>query len=222
MARLLLVGMLLAAQLTYAGSPSVVIAVGYSPYTPAVRVQVPADYVAIPINIQNDSKDPLKRSEEIEKALRAVTERIRQHTDIAVKQGIISLSPTDQGGKSYSSYDSYGGSSAQLYVLGALNPKINVFTVTKRIFQVVSGVQMTSGTKITFGKTALGLNDPENHRSQLLGLIAKSITETKKSLGLAGAVEVSGLESPVAVMQMNESEVVLFINYRLKIETRAS
>ncbi len=109
MAKLLFVGLLLVAQLAYAGSPSVVIAIGYSPYTPAVRVQVPADYVAIPINIQNDSKDPLKRSEEIEKALRAVTERIRQHTDLAVKQGIISLSPTEQGGKSYSSYDSYGG-----------------------------------------------------------------------------------------------------------------
>lgn len=222
MTRLLLVGLLLAVQPAHAGSPSVVIAIGYSPYTPAIRVQVPADYVAIPINIQNDSKDPLKRSEEIEKALRAVTERVKQHNDLTVKQGIISLSPVEYGSKSYSSYDTYGGSSAQLYVLGTLKPEINVFSITKRIYQVVSGVQMTNGTKITFGKTALGLNDPEKHRNQLLGLIAKSIADTKKSLGLTGAVEVSGLESPVAVMQINESEVVLFINYRLKIETKAS
>jgi hypothetical protein len=210
-------------QIAYAGSSSVVIAVGYSPYTPTVRMQVAADYVAIPINIQNDSKDPVKRSDEIEKALRLVTERLKQHPDLTMRPGVVSLSPTEQSGlKSYSGYDSYGGSSAQLYVLGALKSDANVFSLTKRIYQTVSAIQQSDGTKITFGKTALGLNDPEKYRNQLLGLVAKAITETKKSLGIAGAVEVGGLENPVAVMQINESEVVLFINYTLRIETKAT
>ena len=223
MRKLLLVASLLLPQLAHAGSSSVVIAVGYSPYAPAVRIQVSADYVAIPINIQNDSKDPLKRSDEIEKALRLVTERVKQVPDLAVRSGVVSLLPTEQSGlKSFSGYDSYGGSSAQLYVLGALKLETNVFSITKRIYQTVSAVQLTDGSKVTFGKTALGLNDPEKHRNQILGLIAKSIAETKKSLGLVGSTEVSGLESPVSVMQINEGEVVLFINYRLRIETKAT
>lgn len=221
MRKLMLVASLVFSQHVYAGSSSVVIAVGYSPYTPTVRVQIAADYVAIPINIQNDSKDPLKRSDEIEKALSLVTERVKQHPELAVRQGVVSLSATEQSSlKSYSGYDS--GSSAQLYVLGTLKPEANVFAVTKRIYQAISTVQLTDGTKVTYGKTALGLNDPEKYRNQILGLLSKSINETKKSLGLAGSVEVSGLENPVAVMQINESEVVLFINYRLRIETKAT
>jgi hypothetical protein len=221
--QLFLVAALALSQIAHAGSSSVVIAVGYSPHTPTVRMQIAADFVAIPINIQNDSKDPVKRSDEIEKALRLVTERLKQHPDLTVRPGVVSLSPTEQSGlKSYSGYDSYGGSSAQLYVLGTLKNDTNVFSVTKRIYQTISAIQQSDGTKITFGKTALGLNDPEKYRNQLLGLIAKSITDTKKSLGIVGSVEVGGLENPVAVMQINESEVALFINYKLRIETKGT
>jgi hypothetical protein len=120
---------------------------------------------------------------------------------------------------SYSGYD--GGSSAQLYVLGALKQDTNVFTVTKRIYQAISTIASGDGTKITLGNTALGLSEPEKYRNQLLNLISKSIGETKKSLGIAGSTEVDGLENPVAVMQLNEREVVLFINYSLKIQTKA-
>lgn len=208
-------------QFAHAGNSSVVIAVGYNPYAPTVRMQLPADYVAVPITIQNDSKDPIKRADEIEKAFRSITEKLKQHPDLAVKPGIVSLSPREQSAlKSYSGYDS--GSSAQLYVLGTLKKETNVFAVTKKIYQAVNSISLSDGTKITLGNTALGLNEPEKYRNQLLKLISKSIGETKKSLGVAGSVEVDGLENPVAVMQLNEREVVLFINYRFKIQTKAT
>jgi hypothetical protein len=35
-------------------------------------------------------------------------------------------------------------------------------------------------------------------------------------------LEIEGLESPVAVMQVNEGEVVLFINYRVRSQMRAT
>lgn len=216
----LLAVVLVLSQFAHAGSSSVVIAVGYNPYAPTVRLQLPADYVAVPITIQNDSKDPIKRSDEIEKIFRSITEKLKQHPDLSVKLGIVSLSPREQSTlKSYSGYD--GGSSAQLYVLGVLKQDTTVFTVSKRIYQAVSAIPLGDGTKITLGNTALGLNEPEQYRNQLLKLISKSISETKKSLGVAGSVELDGLENPVAVMQLNEKEVVLFINYRFRIQTKA-
>ena len=219
--RLALMAVVLAlSQFAHAGSSSVVIAVGYNPHAPTVRLQLPADYVAVPITIQNDSKDPIKRADEIEKALRSITEKLKQHPDLSVKPGIVSLSPREQSAlKSYSGYD--GGSSAQLYVLGSLKPDTSVFSVTKRIYQVVSAIPLSDGTKATLGNTALGLNEPEKYRNQLLKLISKSIGETKKSLGIAGSAELDGLENPVAVMQLNEREVVLFINYSFKIQSKA-
>ena len=213
----------LLAPFAYAGSSSVVIAVGYNPYAPAVRVQVAADFVAVPISIQNDSKDPVKRADEIEKALRAVSEKLKQHPDLTVKSGVVSLSPREQSAlKSFSGYGSCGGSSAQLYVLGALKQDTNVFAVTKRIYQAISAISVSDGTKVTLGNTALGMNEPEKYRAQILQAISKAITETKKPLGITGSVEVDGLENPVSVMQLNEKDVVLFISYRLRIQTKAT
>ncbi|MEK6761111.1 MAG: hypothetical protein AABY96_00215 [Nitrospirota bacterium] len=211
----------LSASLAYAASSSVVIAVGYNPSAPVVRIQVPADFVAMPIHVQNDSKDAVKRVDEVEKALRSIADKLHQSRDITLKQGVVSLSAREQSMlQSFSSYDSSSGSSAQLYLLGALKQDTNVFAITKRIYQVVSSIPLGEGTKFTLGNTTLGLNEPEKYRAQILDLISKSIAESKKSLGLSGSVEVDGLESPVSVMQLNEAEVALFINYRLSIQTK--
>lgn len=221
MRAVLLALVMLLPQPVLAGSSSVVIAVGYSPNAPSVRMHMRADYVAVPISIQNDARDPLKRADQIENALRSISERVKQHADLMVRSGVVSLSTREQS-KSFSSYDSYGSSSAQLYVLGPLSPDRNVFAVTKRIYQVVTAVPVTDGTKVALGSTTLGVDDPERFRPQLLALISKSASETRKSLGASGPVEIEGLENPVAVMQLNESEVLLFISYRLKIQIRAT
>lgn len=212
---------LMLSHLAYAGSgSSVVIAIGYSPQGPAARLTMLADYVAIPVNIQNDAKDPVKRSDEIEKAYRSITERLATQPGLKVMHGVISLSPRDYS-KSLSSSASNPGS-AQLYVLGAMKPDTNIFSLTKRIQEILAQTPLADGTKMYLGNTSLGLDEPEQYRSQLLGLIAKSVADTRKALGSTGFVEVEGLESSVTVMQWNDREVVLFINYRLRIQTKAT
>ena len=210
---------LMLSPLCYAGGgPSVIIAIGYSPQQPAARMKVPADYVAVSINIQNDSKDPVKRADEIEKTLRTLAERLAPDPAFKIMPGVVSLSPREQGKLSS---DSYAGS-AQLYILGSLKRDTSVFAVTKRIYQLVSAMPLADGTRITLGNTALGLDEPENYRGQVLGLIARSVAEARKSLGAAGMVDVEGLENPVSVMQLNDREVLLFINYRLRVQARAT
>jgi len=204
-----------------AGSSSVIIAVGYSPSVPPVKLQLRADYVAVPLTLQGDAKDPLKRIDQIEQSLRAISEGVKPHADLAVRFGVVSLSPRESS-KSFSSYESYGGASAQLYVLGALRPDTTVFALTKRIHRAVAGVPLADGAKVVFGTTTLGMDDPERFRPQLLGLIAKAAAEARKSLGATGPIDIDGLESPVAVMQLNDSDVVLFINYRARIQLKAS
>jgi hypothetical protein len=220
MRSLLLAVALLLPQPVLAGGPSVVIAGGYSPNLPSVRMQLRADYVAVPITIQNDSKDPIKRIDHIEAALGVVSDRIKQHKDLAVRFGVVSLSPREQS-KSFGSYESHG-SSAQIYALGQLKPDTTVFALTKRIYQVVTAVPVTDGTKVILGNATLGMDDPERFRPQLLGLISKSAVEARKLLGTSGPAEIEGLENAVTVMQVNESEVVLFINYRFRIQLKAT
>ena len=133
--------------------------------------------------------------------------------------GAISLSPREQG--KFSSSDSYRGSSAQLYVLGSLKPDTNIFAVTKRIYQIVTPIPLADGTKVTLGNTSLGLDEPEKYRNQLLGLISKSVADAKKSLGSTGSIDIEGLESPVTVMQWSDRELLLFISYRFRLQTKA-
>jgi hypothetical protein len=206
---------LLLAQPAIAIGSSVVIATGYTPNLPAARIQTRADYVAVPINIHSDAKDAIKRFDQIETTLREISSRVKPHPDLSVRPGVVSLSPQETS-KSFSSYAS-GNSSAQLYVLAALKPDATVFTVAKRIHQVVAAAPLTDGTRVSLGNTMLGMDEPEKFRTQLLGLIAKSAAEAKKLLGASGPAEVDGLENAVAVMQANDSEVVVFINYRTKI-----
>jgi len=216
----LLVVTLVVAQPAMAIGSSVVIAAGYNPNLPAVRIQTRADYVAVPINVHSDAKDAVKRFDQIETALREISSRVKPHADLSVRPGVVSLS-SQETSKSFSSYAS-GSSSAQFYVLGALKPDATVFTVAKRIHQVVASAPLTDGTRIALGNTMLGMDDPEKFRAQLLGLISKSAAEAKKLLGASGPAEIDGLENSVAVAQLNDSEVVVFINYRAKIHLSGS
>lgn len=214
--------LLLLTPLSYAGSSSVVIAFEYNSDAPAVKIQVPADFVAVPISIQNDLDDPVKRADAIEQSVRVITEQIKQHADMSIVFGVVSLSPRQQSkfGSFSSGYDR--GSSVQLYVLGTLKQNANVYAVTKKILQTVSAIAVPDKTKVSLGNTTLGLYEPEKYRNQLLGAISKSIAETKKSLGISGVVGVEGLENPVSVMQFNEKDTIIFINYKLKIQTKGA
>lgn len=199
-----------------AGASSVVIAAAYNPNLPSARIQTRADYVAVPINVQSDAKDPLKRFDQIESALREISGRVKPHADLSVRFGVVSLSAQETS-KSLGSYAS-GSSTAQLYVLGALKPDATVFALAKRIHQVVAATPLSDGTRLSMGNTMLGMDDPEKFRPQLFGLISKSATEARKLLGANGPAEIDGLENSVSVTQVNESEVVVFINYRAKIQ----
>lgn len=105
-------------------------------------------------------------------------------------------------------------------MLGGLKPGATVFAVTKKIYLAARSITVSDNTKIVLGDTVLGLYDPEKFRGQLLASISKAIAETKKSLGMKGAIEVEGLENPVSVIQVNEKDTAVFIRYRFKIQTR--
>jgi len=207
MRALLLVIAIFVPQLVLASESSVVIAVGYASSVPPVRVQTRADYLAVPVSVQSDTKDPLKRIDQIENALRCLADRVKQQGDLAIRPGSVSLSPRDTT-KSFISYEPSPAPPVQLYLLASLKPETSVFALTKRIHQLV------------VGNTTLGVNDPEKFRPQLLGLIAKSVADTRKILGANGSTELDGLENPIAVMVVNETDVMLFINFRVKIQMR--
>ena len=61
------------------------------------------------------------------------------------------------------------------------------------------------------------MEDPEQFRVKLLGLIAEEIKKTREALAPHGSVNVAGLESSVAVRQVDDRNVELFLSYTLSI-----
>ena len=63
------------------------------------------------------------------------------------------------------------------------------------------------------------MENPEQYRAKLLGLIAQEITKARETLSGRGSVKLEGLESPVMVRQADDRNVELFLNYSFSITT---
>ena len=216
----LLLAVRLAPAAAGAGGSVFVVAAAYTPTLPPVRIQARADYVAVPITVLSDAKEAAKASDDVERALKALSDRVKQHPGLELRTGVVSLAPYEGAAGKFSSSGSYGGSSARLHVLTPLRDD-SVFGATRRIHQALAGVRL-DGARLSFGSAVLGVDDPEKHRAQLLALVAKSVADTRRALGVSGAAQLEGLEAPVGVMQLNESDVVIWLGYRLRVDVKAS
>jgi hypothetical protein len=194
---------------------TVTIAAASGPQAPAAKLQVRADYVAIPLTVKSSAKDPLKRTDELEKTFRIIADAVGRQPDIKLKTGVVSLAGREA--RKFSGSDSSAGpyNTARLYLLASLKPGTSVYVAAKKIYQIINSVHFEESDSVTLGNAELAMEDPEQYRSRLLGLISQSATEARKSLNTDVMPEVHGLENAVSVMQLSDTDVVLFINYTL-------
>jgi hypothetical protein len=206
------------APLSCAGEPPVAIAVPYEPAVPAVRLQMPADFVALPVNMQCNLKDPVKRVERMEEAMRTLTAALAKTTDLEARLGVISLAETRTSYSFMSREENSDVSTARLYVLAPLKPGGNLLSATRHIYRTMQTIEFGGDIQVDLGETVLAMSDPEKYRPQLLSAIPKSIAEARKALGAPLSYALDGVQNPVSVMQLNERDVLLFINYRLSVQ----
>jgi len=115
-------------------------------------------------------------------------------------------------------FSSYGSASstADIYLIAPLAKDKDVFQATRDILAFIRSVPKADQVRLRLGATSLGLEEPEQYRSRLLRSL-QEVEHTRKAMGNTRSFEVSGLESPVMVMQQDERNVVVFIPYRLKV-----
>lgn len=198
---------------------SLVIAISRGQVPVSVALEVPADYVAIPISISSAEKDPLRNFENVQTFLQRLSDTLKKSPTIRLHQGAISLSVAQGEDNGFSSFKSatVPTSSTSLFLAAPFSNDRDIFQVARDITTVVKSVPKTEQIRVTYGPTSLGVEAPEHLRSRLLSLIRKDIEQTKAELGNPKSFEVSGLESPVAVMQRDDRNVVVYLPYRLKV-----
>jgi|GEM_PF-3625429 len=205
---------------TYAGTKSLVmIAVSGQPPV-AATVMRKADFVACPVSLSSDKKEPEERFADIQAATKMIVAASEQNPKILIHAGPVSLSGESQSSfslsKLSSGYDSY--STARLHILVTVGSgKPDIFASGLAIKQFLAGVKFPDKIKCSLGQIQLAVDDPEQHRQEVLKAIAESIKQVKGILAQDGEVQVMGLASPVMARQADDENIELFINYSLTI-----
>lgn len=202
----------------HAGSSSFVVAVARGQVPVAVRLELPADYVAVPISLTSNEKDPLRNIESLQTYTQRLQEAVSKSPAVKLRQGTVSLAvaPAEEGG--FSSYKMGGTpSTTSLFLVAPLTADRDVYQVARDIIAFAQTVAKPEQVRVTFGTTALGVEAPERLRPRLLALIQKDIEQTRAALGNPKSFEVTGLESPVVVVQRDDRNVVVYLPYRLQL-----
>jgi hypothetical protein len=194
---------------SHAGSNSFVVAMSRNSSPASVKIEVAADYVVVPVSILSEDKDPLLNVENMQATKTKLAELASKNTTIRIRYGVQSMSV------SYGS--STAPSTADIYLVAPLTKGNDVFQATRDIIAFLRSIPKSEQVRLRLGTTSLGLDDPEQYRGRLLPLIAKDVEHTRSAIGNSKSYEVSGLESPVLVMQQDEKNVVVFLPFRLMV-----
>ena len=178
-----------------------------------------ADYVAIPVSITSDQKEPVMRFNDIRVAKRLIQEKSKEHKGLVVKEGVLSLSARPNSKMSFLSSCSYESpSTAQLSIMMPIDSKSpDVFSTAAEITRFINSIKFGEKTECQLGHLELAVADPEQYRPTLLQLIAQDVRKTKEQMGVKGTLMVQGLQSPVMVRQLDETRVELLINYAVSL-----
>ena len=193
---------------------------------PPVRIVLPADYLAIPLTIQSSASDPVQRTDELQRALQAITRTVQATAGLSSYGGPVAFT-TNIGyasGKLFSkgSRSVEGAASAELYLLSALNENSDIFVAAKRIYQNIDLATFPETIQLRFGDSRLAVINPERVRPDLLAKIAEYSSATKWTLGTAGVAHINNLESRVSVVQIDARDVALFIDYKLQFHSQGT
>ena len=202
----------------YASSDTFVVAIARGQVPVSVALDVSADYVAVPISISGNEKEPLRNIENVQAFTERLRDAVKKSPAIKLRQGTVSLAITPAEESSFSSYKSATvPSSANLFLIAPLTEDRDVFLVARDITAFAQSIARSDQIRLSFGTTSLGVDAPERFRPRLLPLIQKEIEKVRVAMGNPKSFEVSGLESPVVVMQRDDRNVVVYLPYRLKV-----
>lgn len=199
-----------------AGISSVVIAFNGNSVPVSAYIDVDAEYVALPLSLYSDVDNPKRRAQLLHRLQSVIVDKVNRDKSITLQLGSVSLSPRKTSSFKFSS--SYSASSeTTLYLLTPFAKDSNIYSLTQKIIEFVDAIKKPDDTEIRLGNSLLAVNNPEEHRINLLKIINNEIALTKKVLGNDYKISVSGLEGAVLVKQQSDRKVRLFINYQLQL-----
>jgi hypothetical protein len=187
------------------------------PKTVAVSLVLPADFVSVPVRIISDQKNTSIAYEETRQAIELVSKKTREGR-FRMSMGVISLSQ-HQGGYGISSGSwNQPAAIAEIYLLVPFSKEGgNIFAAGVEAARFLETLTLPGKARLELGRLQLAVENPEQYRAKVLGLISEEVRKTRESMAQSGSVKVAGLEGPVRVRQADERNVELSLNYSLTV-----
>ena len=181
---------------------------------PAVSIVQPADYLCALVTLRTTAKDADRQSTAMRDALQRLTDAITKSPRFQLHQGALRFAGTGNG--IYSNVTGAGPTTLQtmLRVLLPLQGTTDIFEAVKQLRRFVTTLPPTPDTDLTVSSISLAVAAPEQYRDRLLALIADQSRTIQQHFG-ARTVIIDGLQNPVAVRQVDDSNVELYVDYQL-------
>ena len=201
----------------------------------AIALMQPADYVCAIVEITSRkkilSKDLAAQTDDIRQTTKLITQAVEKTRNLSLHTGPVRFSATDafsaRGAVSISTVASgitsfvSGATPASqtLRILCKLTPdQTDTLDSTLALNNLINTIQPPAQTDLRIATIMLAVDTPERQREQLLNLIRDSAAAMRKIFA-ATRLTIEGLENPVQVRQVNDTQVELYIDYKLSVET---
>lgn len=199
-------------------SGNVIVVAVPEPRTVASCFVMPADFVSVPVRVTSDEKDTALAYDESRRGIELIRQKVNQNGQFRISPGIVSLSQRKSGWGISSGSWNEPAASAEIYLLVPFtSERTNIFQAGAEAARFIEALHLSGKIRIDLGRLQLAVENPEQYRSKLMGLIAEEIKQTKEAIGFAGSMNVQGLESSVMVRQADDRQVELFLNYSLSL-----
>jgi len=190
------------------------------PRTVPLFLGVPADFVSVPIHVISEQKNAALAYEESRQAIELIAKEVKENGQFRMSMGVVSLSKQESEFGISSGSWSQPAASAEIFLLVPFSKdRDNIFGAGAEAARFVEALSLHGKVRCELGKLQLAVENPEQYRVKLLGLVAEEVKKTREAIAPQGSVKVEGLGGSVMVRQADERNVELFLSYTLSITT---
>jgi hypothetical protein len=173
-----------------------------------------ADYAVQTVWLAGDTRDAVKRKEELEATLRSVIGSAgKGGVELAIGDYVIEpLTLTNYKNLNYVGDGRPDTSRTNFLVKVRLTPGMGIAAAKAQIAKFVASVAKTGRTTLTvMGEPTLSVVNPDQYRGAIIDLIAADAVEQSKRFGTGYGVAVSGIDRPVEWARAGATEVFLYL-----------
>jgi hypothetical protein len=202
-------------------SAVIVLPVELARMAPSVTLVQPADYLCAIVTVRTTTKDVDRQSTAMRNAIQNLTSAIEKAPRFQLHQG--AARNAVNAGPLYSPQNGSDPAMLQsnLRILAPLQGTNDIFESLRQLRRFISTLTPGEGVEMSVVSISLAVNDPEQYRSRLLSLIAEQTRSVQQAFGTRTTI-IDGLQNPVIVRRVDDSNVELSIDYQISatVESR--